>query len=198
MHKKVLNLILIALLGLILSACTLAASTPPPPTATAEGDFPFPIPTEPDILSEIMTQTAFVEGGGMIETEVEVEETPTPTMAPIPTLTRPSSYTLQRGEHPFCIARRYNLDVAQLLSINGLNVNSKPPVGTTLKIPESGNWNTGDISLKSHPDTYTVRSGDTIHSIACQYGDVSPEAIAAANGLEEPYNLTAGQVLQIP
>lgn len=196
MHKKALNLSLIALMGLILSACTLAASTPPPPTPTAESDFPFPIPTEPDILSEIMTQTAFAGGGGIIETEVE--ETPTPTMAPIPTLTRPSTYTLKHGEHPFCIARRYNLDVAKLLSINGLNVNSKPPVGTTLKIPESGSWNTGDISLKSHPDTYTVRSGDTINSIACQYGDVSPEAIAAANGLKEPYNLTAGQVLQIP
>jgi LysM repeat protein len=43
-----------------------------------------------------------------------------------------------------------------------------------------------------------VSSGETIYSIACYYGDVSPEAIIALNGLEEPYKLTAGQKLNIP
>ena len=47
--------------------------------------------------------------------------------------------------------------------------------------------------LNPHPDTYTVEAGDTVYSIACFYGDVSPEAIIAVNQLEEPYELTAGQ-----
>lgn len=201
MQKKVLNLAVpVLILGLILSACTLPASTPPPPTPTPTSLFPFPVATEPDILSAIMTQTAQVEDRAKSETETEEVEEPEiePTRVPIPTLTRPASYTLKKGEHPFCIARRFNLDVGQFLAVNGLNIDSKPSVGTTLQIPGSGNWNTGPISLKSHPTTYTVRTGDTIYLIACQYGDVSPEAIIAANGLQEPYSLTAGQTLQIP
>jgi LysM repeat protein len=43
-----------------------------------------------------------------------------------------------------------------------------------------------------------VTTGETIYSIACFYGDVSPEAIIAVNQLEEPYDLSPGQALNIP
>jgi LysM repeat protein len=110
----------------------------------------------------------------------------------------PKNYTIQKGEFPFCVARRYDLDVSELLSLNGLGVNSLVSVGYTLKIPQTGNGFNGQRALQDHPDTYTVSSGDTIYSIACLYGNVYPEAIAERNDIKKPYNLKAGQELKIP
>jgi LysM repeat protein len=110
----------------------------------------------------------------------------------------PNNYTIQKGEFPFCIARRFDLDVSELLSLNGLGANSLVSVGFTLKIPQTGNGFSGQRSLRDRPDTFTVSSGDTINSIACLYGDVFPEAIAQRNNLSKPYNLRAGQELRIP
>jgi len=113
---------------------------------------------------------------------------------------RPATYTLQPGEWPICIARRFDLDVANFLAINGLDLSSKPASGARLNIPQTGNWsnNYGPRALRGHPAEYTVKSGDTIYTIACQFGDVSPEAILSANQLAEPGDISAGQVLQIP
>lgn len=118
----------------------------------------------------------------------------------IPTATpgQPSSWTLQRGEHPYCIARRFDVNPVDLLNASGLNSGSSYAVGTKLTIPKSARGFPGKRSLKSHPDTYTVGSRDSIYSIACEYGDADPYAIALANGLSAPYKLTNGQQLCIP
>jgi LysM repeat protein len=110
----------------------------------------------------------------------------------------PSSYTLQTGEFPYCIARRFNVNPFELLSINGLSTSSLVRGGTTLRIPKTGNHFPGERALMAHPTTYTVKSGQNIYEIACAFGDVSPDMIALANGLKEPYTLTAGQNLFIP
>ena len=110
----------------------------------------------------------------------------------------PDTYTMHSGEFPFCIARRFNVDQYELLNINGLSLNSRPDVGYVLKIPQTGDHFSGDRELRSHPDTYTVRSGDTIYSIACMYGDVYPKAIAQANNLKSPFDLTPGETIDIP
>jgi LysM repeat protein len=127
-------------------------------------------------------------------------ETPPPTSITVPTPTPglPATYTLRSGEFPFCIARRFNVDQYELLNASGLGLNSRPGAGTTLTIPQTGNPFRGDRVLRSHPTTHTVQSGETIYSIACQYGDVSPEAIAFANNLSAPFSLTPGQVINIP
>jgi len=211
MKKNALSLLMVAVvLSLLLSACNKPASTPPV-TPTGEGAFPFPVETEGLFLEDLQTQTA--QAGGQPSEQATPKPTkeqkavkPTATAVPeeaeaavaIPTLSRPSTYTLKKGEFPYCIARRYDLDVASLLSANGLTVDSKPPVGFVLTIPATGNWSSGSRARLSHPTTYTVAAGDTIYTIACAFGDVSPQAIAAANGLSSPYNLEVGQVLDIP
>jgi len=116
----------------------------------------------------------------------------------IPTITAPSSYTLRTGEYVYCIARRFDVNPADLLALNGLGPYSVVYSGLTLQIPQSGGGFPGQRSLLNHPTTYTVVSGDTIYAIACQFGDVTPEAIAYANKLQEPYRLQAGQDLIIP
>lgn len=45
--------------------------------------------------------------------------------------------------------------------------------------------------------TYVVQEGDTLGSIAQQFG-VTVEAIQAANQIDDPNQITVGQVLVIP
>jgi len=114
---------------------------------------------------------------------------------------RPATYTIQRGEYPYCIARRYNLDPGALMRANNLGVNSQLPIGSVITIPASGNWDVASFGTRSraaHPATYTVQSGDTLNSVACKFGDVYPEWIAAANGLDANAVLTPGAVINIP
>ena len=87
--------------------------------------------------------------------------------------------------------------MGDLLTLNGMNMNSQPGTGTKIKIPQSGKFD-GARALHAHPDTYTVDPGDTIGEIACYYGDVDPYTIYAANGLEVGAALMVGQKLQIP
>jgi LysM repeat protein len=225
--KRYLVLTFALLLLVALVACVRPASTPTggEATATTEGDFPLPGTTD-DVMSELQkaaTQTLMAmqgggtpqatpptEGGELIPTAttaVQVEATtqpevaaPTSTPIPVPSATpgKPASWTLQRGEHPYCIARRFDVNPDEMLRISGLSRNSTYYAGMVLDIPQSGNKFPGNRSLQPHPDTYTVVSGDTIFSIACKYGDADPYAIAAANGLTEPYKISPGQQLHIP
>ena len=111
---------------------------------------------------------------------------------------RPATYTLQSGEFPYCIARRFNLNPEQLLAANGLTDGQTLYPGRTLTIPQTGTF-PGDRMLRSHPTTYTVASsGENLYSVACRFGDVDPAAIASANNLSVGASLTAGQTLSIP
>ena len=194
-----LVIVCVVLLTLVLSGCQLPASKAPESEGTQVMTTPIVIQTD---SPESMTQTSVAK---LPATSTLISPSATPTNTPeptddfvIPTLTRPATYTLQEGEFPYCIARRFNLNPADLIELNGFTSNELVSPGTTLKIPQTGTW-TGEGRIRNpHPDTYTVSTGETIYSIACYYGDVSPEAIIAANHLEEPYTLKAGQVLDIP
>jgi LysM repeat protein len=135
-------------------------------------------------------------------TVVPATKTPAPhsgTLIPTSAISAPASYTLQAGEFPYCIARRFNINPDQLLSANGLADGSTFYPGLTLTIPQSAGPFPGDRSLHNHPDTYTVASSDTtIYGVACYYGDSLPQDIANANGLSLSSSLTAGKQLTIP
>ncbi len=222
MNKVMKSVVMVGiLLALVLTtACTLRASKPPAPAATATSELSFLV-TPTTIADAIATQTAAAKPAIATATsapQVQPEQ-PTATVEqqqtgggqttsgtggsqaqPIPTLSRPSTYTIQKGEWPICIARRYDLNLSSLLSANGLNMNSQVQVGAVLKIPSSGNWDSaahGARSLRAHTD-YTVKAGDTVNSIACYFGDVSPEGILAANGLSSAADVKAGMTLKIP
>ena len=188
-----------------------------PPLPTSE--IPFPVATQPQIMVDILkgTQTAAAltpqTGGGIAATSTPSFAYSTPaagtaaaaTSAPVVASTpypastpgKPASYTLLHGEFPYCIARRFNVNPVDLLSMNGLSMDSFPVTGATLNIPTSGSF-PGERALKAHPTTYTVKAGETIGMVACYFGDVDPNIIYAANGIAAGTALTAGQVLQIP
>jgi LysM repeat protein len=121
----------------------------------------------------------------------------------VPTATpgRPATYTLMPGEFPYCIARRFNVNQDELLTLNSLTSTNASDLqaGAFLRIPQSGNPFVGDLALHPHPGTYTVSStNDTIYSIACYYGNIDPTQIIAANSLIPPYTLHINQTLTIP
>jgi len=229
MIKIVFMVVLLASLVLA-AGCNLKASTAPTAKVTPTSELDFLTPTAgKNIAGEFATQTAAADKKVATATPAapkadEATATPeapkptdaaqptattaanqaaatsTPVPAVIPTLTRPATYTIQKGEFPYCIARRYDLDVASFFAANGLGAGSVVSVGAVLKIPASGNWNTaayGPRALHKHAD-YKVNSGDTVYTIACYFGDVSPEAILAANGLAKASDVKAGMTLKIP
>ncbi len=113
----------------------------------------------------------------------------------------PSSYTLQKGEFPYCIARRFNVNPNELLNLNNLTIAESTMLnpGLVLSIPQTGDPFPGDRALNTHPATYTVPSSDTtIYAVACNFGDVTPQAIATANNITLSSVLTVGQKLTIP
>ncbi|MGB8213172.1 MAG: LysM peptidoglycan-binding domain-containing protein [Anaerolineales bacterium] len=132
-----------------------------------------------------------------IATDTPMPGTTPAVIVPTPTPGHPATYTLQSGEFPWCIARRFNVDPNELLSLNGLTDGQTLQPGLVLNIPQTGPF-PGDRALHSHPTTYTVAVNDTFYSIACYFGDVDPSAIAAANNLSLSSTLTTGQTLNIP
>lgn len=117
----------------------------------------------------------------------------------IPSGSRPATYTLQNGEYPYCIARRFNVDPDELLAANGLVDSQTLYAGKVLTIPQTGNPFPGSRMWHNHPDTYTVDfSSETIYGIACYYGDIDPALIAQTNGISVNASLTVGQRLTIP
>ena len=130
--------------------------------------------------------------------EATQEVIPTNVEVPPPTTGKPQEYTLQKGEFPYCIARRFDVNPNELLRVNNIQPGSTLQEGITLSMPKSDRTYPGERTLRQHPTTYNVQNGDTIYSIACLYGDVDPNAIASVNNLATPYELSTGQELQIP
>lgn len=203
MTKKLsIVIVSVVLFALVLTGCKMPASKAPTTPTGQAMTTPIRIQTDsPDFL----TQTAVAKPANTATLAPGESPEPLPTntsepteVIPVPTLTRPAEYTLQEGEFLFCIARRYDLNPEDLLDVNNLGPDDLLSPGATIQIPQTGSWPGESRALLPHPTSHTVSQNETIYSIACDYGDVSPEAIIAVNQLEEPYDLTPGQTLNIP
>lgn len=216
--NRITSIIVLLLLFIGLTACTrsLPGAQPAQETEGVSQELPPEGTAVMDTLYLLSTQTAMAAMQGQPTLPIPVEaqptqlptELPAPTQTPLPTQPAivaptatpglPATYTLQKGEFPFCIARRFDVNPTEMLQLSGLPVAQTYPPGTVLKIPQKGSPFPGNRTLRAHPTTYTVQSGDTIYSIACLFGDVDPAAIAFVNNLTKPYQLTAGQTISIP
>ena len=174
---------------------TALASTGGQPSATDATATPAPI--DPNATAAPALPTLEPVAGEATAAPSTAMPSPTPEVVSQP-VSAPGTYTLQFGEFPYCIARRFNVDPDELLAKNGLVDSQILQPGLVLTIPSGGKTFPGVRALISHPATYTVLSGDTIYGIACKFGDVDPMAIASANGLSAPYTVSAGTQLQIP
>ncbi len=200
--------ILFAVVMLVsISSCSLGASQPDlgaTQTAIANEFAMFMIASTPTLEVQITLMPTFPPDTNLASPTPTETPTPTPTptitLLPSGTLTRPASYTLQKGEFPYCIARRYNVHPQDLLTLNGLSSAAGQVYrqGLVLQIPQTGRPFPTERALHSHPTTYTVPdSQTTVYKVACYFGDIDPQAIMQQNGLTSPL-LTANQTLQIP
>lgn len=141
-----------------------------------------------------------------------------PTGTPPPT-TPPSTpggtvvYTVQPGDYLAKIARQFNTTVSAIVAANNIpNPNLIYP-GQQLIIPVGGTVPPPATSVPATPPpqatsspatppptgqtTHVVRAGETLSSIARQYGTTTT-AIAQANGIVNPNLIYVGQTLIIP
>ena len=126
-----------------------------------------------------------------------------------PTLAAETRYTVQPGDTLYNISRRYNVNVGVLASTNGLTLNSWLYTGQQLVIPGVAAEpaqappaapvtepvsSTGPVSGTG---VYTVKTGDTLLTIAARHG-LRVSQLAAANGLAWNAWVYIGQRLTLP
>ncbi len=103
--------------------------------------------------------------------------------------TEPNVYTVKRGDTLYSIANANNITVDELKRANNLNSNTLM-IGQRLVIP------TRDEVIEENYELYTVQRGDTLYSIARNFG-VTVNDIMTLNRLTST-ELTIGQQLLIP
>ena len=99
-------------------------------------------------------------------------------------------YTVKSGDSLYSIARKYNVTVNDLINYNNLKSNVLS-IGQQIRIPSS-TTNAGETSS----NIYTVKSGDSLYSIARKY-NVTVNDLMKYNNLTSNL-LSIGQQIRIP
>ncbi len=100
-----------------------------------------------------------------------------------------TTYTVARGDSLYSIANRFGTTVSAIRSLNNLTSDTLQ-IGQVLRIPT-----TGSNSAPSYTN-YTVKSGDSLWSIAREY-DTTVAQLRSLNNLTSDV-LQIGQVLKVP
>ena len=150
------------------------AETPPaePPTATP------PPPTETPTAEPATPEPTVVV------------PPPTPTSQPAPS--GQVTHVVRQGENLFRIALHYGTSVEAIASANGIANPALIYVGQRLTISTQGAQPPAPSAT-----TYVVQRGDNLFRIALRF-NMSHLYLAQYNGIANPSNIYAGQVLRIP
>lgn len=100
--------------------------------------------------------------------------------------TASDTYIVKKGDSLYSIAKTYNTSVDKLKEINNLTSNALA-IGQVLKLPSSN---------ASEKVVYTVKKGDSLYSIAREYG-TTVDAIKKLNNITSN-TLSIGQKLLLP
>lgn len=111
------------------------------------------------------------------------------------------TYVVKRGDSLYAIANRYDMTVAELMSLNNLN-STTLSIGQLLKVkniepevPSTIKECFGQGYIEPTYQTYTVRSGDSLYIIANRFG-TSVDNLITLNNLTSN-TLQIGQILKI-
>lgn len=103
------------------------------------------------------------------------------------------TYTVKSGDTLYSIARKYNISVESIKDLNNLTTNNLR-IGQKLKIPFK--QNTTSPSINNDTNTYTVKKGDTLYSIARANG-TTVDILKSLNNLSSN-SLSVGDKLKLP
>ena len=130
------------------------------------------------------------------------------------TTTSTGSYTVVSGDGLYAIARKTGTNIQNLLSLNGLTLNSTIYPGQVLKLSSTSEVSASEEATTSAEETsseesasnevqtsstagsYTVVSGDSLYAIARKTG-TSIQDLLSLNGLNLNSVIHPGQVLQL-
>ena len=116
------------------------------------------------------------------------------------------SYRVKAGESVGSIANRYNISNEQLADLNKFSANSSLLLGQTIKVPaavpdvEDDKPETSRktrTTAKATTVSYTIKSGDTLSSIATRY-QISNDELAKMNKISANSMVILGQKLTVP
>ncbi len=113
-----------------------------------------------------------------------------PTKAPVEEA-QFSQYTVKAGDTLFNISQQYNIRWDLIAQINNLSEPYILHAGQELKIPQA---TTSQIPNK----IYTVKTGDTLSSIAKDFNVTINDIIAVNPNLQKSDLITVGQVIKLP
>jgi LysM repeat protein len=123
--------------------------------------------------------------------------TPAASITHGPTPSGSFTYTVQREDGLYSIARKFGITVQALQTANPSVLQKPIYPGQVLIIP-GGNSSSGQPATNGGSATsYTVKPGDTLYSIAVRFGKTVYE-IQTANNLPSVNSIYAGQTLIIP
>ena len=114
--------------------------------------------------------------------------------------TNPTTHKVSAGESLTAIARRYNISLHALAKENGLSVTDGVLIGQTLKLPSDAKTanttmaNTSSSPSVNKPESYTVRAGDSLTSVAATHG-LTVGQLASYNNLANDAHILIGQRL---
>ena len=114
--------------------------------------------------------------------------------------TNPATHKVSAGESLTAIARRYNISLHALAKENGLSVTDGVLIGQTLKLPSDAKTanttmaNTSSSPSVNKPESYTVRAGDSLTSVAATHG-LTVGQLASYNNLANDAHILIGQRL---
>lgn len=104
------------------------------------------------------------------------------------------TYTVKTGDTLYSIAKKYNVSVNALKTLNNLSSNTLR-VGQKLKIPGQ-ETTTPSAPTTPSTNTYTVKRGDTLYGIA-RDNNTTVDTLKTLNNLTTA-NLSIGQTLKLP
>lgn len=117
------------------------------------------------------------------------------------------NYTVQAGDTLVGLAKKHNVIVADLAATNQLSTQDQLKRGQVIKVPASPKADKADTKKQPAKEnkkevdtktaTYTVKSGDSLTSIAKQHG-ISVADLAKMNKLDSKAALKSGQKLIVP
>ncbi len=112
-------------------------------------------------------------------------------------MSRSVTYVVKPGDTLYSIARSYSVDVKKLASANGMSDPNALKAGTELTVPVTPVSTPRPVTPPPGSTTYKVKPGDTLSSIARQYG-TSPGELQKLNQLPNPNQIKVGMTIVVP